>query len=296
VIGIALALLIQARDPLVPEGATVKLSPHVYFITDNDVPLVPNVGIIVGSRATLVVDTGLGVRNGQTILREVQKVSTNADLFIVSTHFHPEHALGENAFPAGAKLIRARTQQQDIDEFGLTLANQFSQRSAATKQLLDGASYRKADIVFERERTIDLGGVHVRLMELGPTHTRGDTVAFVEEEKVLFAGDIVMNGTFVAFASPYSSVKAWLAALDRVIPLQPAVIVPSHGSRGDATLALKQRDCLTLLQSRVRALAAENKPEAEITDTVIKELQAKYPDWANAARIAPAVKSALSER
>src|SRR5579862_4870389 len=95
-------------DPLVKENATVKVSDHVYVIPDFSVPLVPNVGIIVGQKATLVVDTGLGPRNGQAILREVAVVSRNTNLFVVSTHFHPEHALGEAAFPSGAMIVRAR--------------------------------------------------------------------------------------------------------------------------------------------------------------------------------------------
>src|SRR5215475_14787083 len=98
--------------PLIRENATVKVSEHVYVIPDGNVGGVPNVGIIVGSKGTLVVDTGLGPRNGQTVLREVGKVSRNAELYVVATHFHSEHTLGESAFPASAKVIRARALQQ----------------------------------------------------------------------------------------------------------------------------------------------------------------------------------------
>src|SRR5215207_4349108 len=80
-----------APDPLIPEGVTVKLGTHTWAIPDGGVPLVPNVGIVVGSRATLVVDTGLGRRNGEAVLREVAKVSRNDALYIVTTHFHAEH-------------------------------------------------------------------------------------------------------------------------------------------------------------------------------------------------------------
>src|SRR5262245_63786123 len=80
--------------PLVKEGVTTKVSEHVYAIPDGNVGLVPNVGIIVGSRATMVVDTGLGPRNGQTVLREVAKVSKNTQMYVATTHYHPEHSLG----------------------------------------------------------------------------------------------------------------------------------------------------------------------------------------------------------
>ena len=80
--------------PLIRENATVKLTDHVWAIPDFNVGLVPNVGIIVGSRATLVVDTGLGPRNGEAIVREMKKVSRNAEVYVVTTHYHPEHSLG----------------------------------------------------------------------------------------------------------------------------------------------------------------------------------------------------------
>ena len=92
-------------DPLVKEGITVKLGEHTYAIPDGNVPLVPNVGIVVGSRAVLVIDPGLGQRNGEAVLREVAKVGVGKPLFIASTHFHAEHTTGALAFSASAKYI-----------------------------------------------------------------------------------------------------------------------------------------------------------------------------------------------
>ncbi len=291
----AQAVPVAPADPLVKEGATVKVSDHVYVIPDFNVGLVPNVGIIVGGRATLVVDTGLGPRNGQAILREVAKVSRNAELYVVSTHFHPEHALGEPAFPATAKVIRAQAQQKDIDEFGLALADTFARRSALTAELLKGVQFRKADVLFDRDYGLDLGGVRARIMSLGPTHTRGDTAVFVDGDQVLFAGDIVMNHAFVAFASPYSSVKAWLAVLDELERLRPSRIVPSHGAMGDGTLIGLQRAVLQAVQVRVRELKAQGRSADEVGKTVAAELQTKYPDWTAPARLTPAAASAYAE-
>lgn len=293
--GAALSAQTTPPDPLIRENAAVKVSAHVHVIPDANVPLVPNVGFVVGSRAALVVDTGMGLSNGERVLRELAKVSTHKDVYVVSTHFHPEHALGEAAFPTTATLLRARTQQQDIDEFGLSLADTFASRSPVNKRLLDGARYRKADVIFDGERTVDLGGVRVRLMALGPTHTRGDTVAWVEDDRVLFAGDIVMNGTFVAFASPYSSVKAWLAALDRLEPLDPARIVPSHGGIGDASLIANDKAYLLAVQRRTRELKARGKSADDAATIVTQEMQARFPTWTNLPRVAAAVKSAFTE-
>jgi len=292
---IVVAAQAPSTDPLIRESALSKVSEHVYVISDLNVGLVPNVGIIVGSRATLVVDTGLGPRNGQTVLKVTNSVSTNRELYVVSTHFHPEHALGESAFPATAKLIRARAQQQDIDEFGLSLAKTFSSRSPLVAELLDGAQFRKADVIFDREHTLDLGGVRVRMLSLGPTHTRGDTIVWVEGDRILFAGDVVMNRTFVAFASPYSSVKAWLADFDQLEPLNPVKIVPSHGGVGDASLISEQRAVMRAIQSRAADLKKQGKTADETAATVQSEMTAKYPNWAASARVGAIAKAAYAE-
>jgi glyoxylase-like metal-dependent hydrolase (beta-lactamase superfamily II) len=284
-----------STDPLIRENAVSKVSEHVHVISDLNVGLVPNVGIIVGSRATLVVDTGLGPRNGETVLRVTNSVSTNRELYVVSTHFHPEHALGESAFPATAKIVRAKAQQQDIDEFGLALAKTFASRSPLVAELLEKAQFRKADVLFDREHTLDLGGVRVRLLSLGPTHTRGDTIVWVEGDRILFAGDVVMNRTFVAFASPYSSVKAWLADFDQLEALHPAKIVPSHGPVGDASLIAEQRTVIKTIQSRAIELKRQGRSADETATTVQNEMQASYPSWTAPARIAVIARTAYAE-
>ena len=220
--------LTTGLEALVKNGITEKISDHVYVIPDQDTRLVPNVGIVVGSTGTLVIDTGLGPVNANTILREVEKVSVGRDLYVVSTHYHPEHASGEAAFPAGAKVLRAQAQQQDIDELGLDTLVRFRSFSPLVRELLAFVRYRNADVIFDSEHSLDLGGVHVRLLALGTTHTRGDTMVFVEGDEVLFAGDVVMNQRFLVFSSPETKVKTWLNVLGRVKNLRPRFIAVSY--------------------------------------------------------------------
>jgi glyoxylase-like metal-dependent hydrolase (beta-lactamase superfamily II) len=278
----------RAPLPLIRENATVKVSEHVYVIPDGNVGAVPNVGIIVGSKATLVVDTGLGPRNGQTVLREVEKVSRNADIFIVSTHFHAEHILGESVFPLTTKVIRAKAEQDDIDEFGVQ--PNFAARSPALAELVKDAQFRRADEIFNSEKTLDLGGVRARFYWYGGTHTNGDTLIYIEDDNVLFAGDVIMNRRFLGFNSPRSSVQAWIDSLDKVAPLHPARIVPSHGEMGDGSLIEINRTYLRALQTRAGELKRDGKTVDEAANTITAEFKAKYPEWMGnagaAARIA----------
>lgn len=281
--------------PIVRENATVKISDHVHVIPDPGGGGIPNVGIIVGTRGMLVIDTGLGPRNGQTVLREAAKVGKASELYLVTTHVHPEHDLGASAFPDSTTLVRSQDQIRDIEEFGLETAQSFASRTPLMAQLLAGAEFRNADVTFEKEHLLDLGGVRARIMAVGGnTHTRGDTVIFVEGDNVLFAGDVVMQA-FPAFASSDGKVGAWLAALDRLEALQPTRIVPSHGPMGDLSMLRAWREYFRTLQARVRELKAQGQPSDVVAEMLQAELQAKYPNWNQPNRIAPAARAAYGE-
>ncbi len=247
-----------APDPLVKEGRTVKVAPHTYVIPDDNVALVPNVGIVVGSRATLVIDPGLGRRNGEAVLREVAKVSKNSELFIVSTHFHPEHTTGYVAFPESAQYVNSKTQEAEFEQNGAQMIETFSKRSPLTAELLKDAARRPAAVTFDRDYTIDLGGVRVRCLVVGPTHTRGDTGFLVEGDNVLFAGDVVMNNSFLA-ATAVSSFKAWTTALETFDGMKPEFVVPAHGEVGPGSIIGTHRSLLMIISARVH-VAQEGGP------------------------------------
>ncbi len=281
--------------PLIRENATVKLTEHVWAIPDFNVGLVPNVGIIVGSKATLIVDTGLGPKNGEAIVREMKKVSTNADVYLVLTHYHPEHSLGAAAFK-GTRLLMTRIQQQDMTELGKQIQETFAARSPVTADLLKDATYPTPDILFDRDYRLDLGGVHARLLWRGPAamHTRGDTMIVVEEDRVLFTGDVVMSQRFLA-AQNTSSIVTWLSTLDELASLAPAKVVPSHGSIGDATLIARDRAFLQAVQARVGELKRGGKSSDEAVAAVVAEIAPTYPEWGNPSGAAAAARAAYAE-
>ena len=284
-----------APDPLIRENATVKLADHTYVIPDANVSLVPNVGIVVGSKATLVIDPGLGRRNGETVLREVAKVSKNTELYVASTHFHPEHTTGYLAFPPTAKYVNSTTQEEEFEDTGMQMVKTFSGRSTLTAELLKDAARRPADITFDREYTLDLGGVRVRFLLVGPTHTRGDTGFFVEGDGVLFAGDVVMNESFLA-AGPASSMKAWLAAFDTFSALKPRTVVPAHGAVGQGTLVGTNRAWVQQVRDRALALKKEGKSLDETGTTVQAEFVKQHPEWPRAQGVAALARAAYEDR
>ncbi|HEX4568768.1 MAG TPA: MBL fold metallo-hydrolase [Vicinamibacterales bacterium] len=283
-----------APDPLVRENATVKVAAHTYVIPDNNVGLVPNVGIITGSRGTLVIDPGLGRRNGETVLKEAQKLSRSNVMYIASTHFHPEHTTGYVAFPASAKYVNSTLQETEFEQNGMQMVRTFANRSPVTADLLKDAARRPADITFDREYTLDLGDVHVRFIVVGPTHTRGDTGLFVVEDGVLFAGDVVMNQSFLA-AGDATSMAAWLKAFETFDAMHPSTIVPSHGAIGTGDLIAANRTLMRSIRDRAVALKAQGKSIDETATAIQTEMTAAHPDWPRANGIAAAAKAAYNE-
>jgi glyoxylase-like metal-dependent hydrolase (beta-lactamase superfamily II) len=176
----------------------------------------------------------------------------------------------------------------------MQMVQMFSGRSPATAEILKDAARRPATITFDRDYTLDLGGVRVRFLLVGPTHTKGDTAFFVERDNVLFAGDVVMNNSFLA-ASAVSSMKAWLAAFDTLEALKPETIVPSHGEVGPGSIIATNRSIMLAVQARAKALKAEGRTADEAATTVQNELQAQHPGWPRANGLAAAARSAYAE-
>jgi glyoxylase-like metal-dependent hydrolase (beta-lactamase superfamily II) len=277
--------------PLVRVEGLKPVSAHVQVIPDNSVGLVPNVGFIVGDKALLVVETGLGPRNGAAVYAVAQRLAAGKPIYLVTTHVHPEHDLGAQSFPASVKLIRSRAQTAEIAANGLTLARAFASRSAEIAELLKDAQYRAADISFDQDYRLDLGGgVVVQILALGPNHTDGDTGIWVPGDKVLFSGDVAMRAQ-PALMSAKTSIGQWMVSLDRLEALKPAVVVPSHGPVGDVGFIQGYRAYLAEVRDRTQKAKAAGADLAAATAQVSEAMEARYPD---AGRLSGAIRVAYS--
>ncbi len=276
-------LLAQTEGPLVQAQNLQQLTPRVYAIPDNFVSLVPNVGIIVGDSATLVVDTGLGPRNGETIKAVLDGISDNETLYIVTTHYHPEHSLGTAGLGDDATLVLSQVQRQEMAN-GEGIKNFFAGISPLHAELLNGIEYPAADILFDGEIVLNLGGLTARVFEVGPLHTLGDTLVFIEEERILFSGDVVMEGVFPSPDGANSSIARWLDTLDRLEALDPVTIVGAHGAIGDISMLENWRQLFTALRAEVTELKRQGVSQAEAASRLTTEFSSKYPQWRADAR------------
>jgi glyoxylase-like metal-dependent hydrolase (beta-lactamase superfamily II) len=266
----------QTHDPMVSENA-VQVSDHVWAIMG-----FPNIAIVIGSRATLVVDTGLGPKNGATAARVAAKLApNNRKVFLTTTHFHPEHAGGEPGFPAGTILIRDAVQQREMELHGQEMLDMFSQRSEQNKELLAGVVLRSPDVTFDQEARVDLGGVTARLLWFGGAHTKGDELTFVEPDRTLISGDVVQNKTMPNIFGDGGTPASWLAVLDKVATLHAAHVLPDHSDPGDGSLVAGERELIAGIRTQALALKLQGVSADDAGKQVSAGLKTLHPDWPN---------------
>jgi glyoxylase-like metal-dependent hydrolase (beta-lactamase superfamily II) len=272
-VALAGAVLSGQNQPVLGDE-TVKVSEHVWAIMGW-----PNIAIVAGNRATLVVDTGLGPRNGATIARVAAKLAPGNKLFLTTTHFHPEHAGGDAGFPGGTILIRDSVQQREMELHGKEMIELFAGRSAEFKDLLANATLRTPDVTFEQEAQLDLGGVAARLIWFGGAHTKGDELIFVEPDRTLVSGDVVQNKVVPNIFRDGGTPASWIAVLDKVAGLNALHVLPDHSAPGDGSLVAQEKQFISDLRDRALELKKNGVAVDDAGKRLEGEFKTKYPAW-----------------
>ena len=282
--------LAQQPENIVLTDETKQLTPHLWAIFGN-----PNIGIVVGSKGTLVIDTGLGRRNGVTVAAAVAKLRKGGNLYLATTHFHPEHVTGQSGFPAGTVVIRPTVQQKEIEESGIGMIDFFRSRSDVNKELLVDAGIDKADILFDKEMTLDLGDVTVRMVYYGPTHTNGDIIFLVDPDKAMISGDIVQNKFVILPIGTQTNIHGWIKVLDRVAELKPTLILPDHSPPGDLSMLPEQQAFMTDLLEQAQAAKKQGKSVEDTVSSLSEEFKKKYAGWLRPGNLTRAITQAYKE-
>jgi glyoxylase-like metal-dependent hydrolase (beta-lactamase superfamily II) len=273
----------------VVNGVPTEVADGVFVIPDDRVfevpggarvPLVPNVGIVVGERAALVIDPGLGTGSGRVVRRIAEELAGERPLFLTATHFHPEHGWAAGAF-GPATVVYNRLQQEEFEQKRDGFLEVFRGFGAEIAAELEGLELVDPHLVYGDSATLDLGHQVVELRSVGPAHSRGDQSVFVRPGRVLFTGDLVENGFAPIFppGDPDVDGDRWIAAIADFVALDPATVVPGHGEIGDLDLLGATAGYLEMLRSETHRLADQGETADAIAATLIPRVLAAYPDW-----------------
>lgn len=275
----------DAPAPFVGVSAVKEIANGVWIIPDHRVPLVPNIGIVVGDHSALVIDTGMGASNGRIVLETAHRLAGDRQLILTLTHFHPEHGYGAEPFKGAAKIIYNRGQAQEFADKGQPYLDMFKGMGPAVAEALEHTCLVEADELYDgAAHDIDLGGRTVQLRNWGKAHTRGDQIAFLPGERILFTGDLAEEKTFPIFPwfPPHDmdiDGANWVRALDDCIAMKPQIVVPGHGDLGGVDIVAGVRDYIAAMAQSVQAERKQGRSDEQLVAELAPRIRAQHPDW-----------------
>jgi glyoxylase-like metal-dependent hydrolase (beta-lactamase superfamily II) len=273
----------QKYAPPLVQGEPVQVVERVYVIPDRRVPLVPNVGIVVGDTAALVVDTGVGPRNGALVLDHARRLAPCQALYLAITQLDPGHAFGAQAFDGVATIVFSAAQQERLRTNVPGYADVFRALGTTVAEQLEGLRLVEPTIVFDEKVELDLGGVHATIEAWGPAHTIDDVTVTIDD-RAIFTGDLFETRMFpiLPYFSPFDigfNGARWLDALDRVIVRAPAVVIPGHGETTDIGQIREVRNYLSFVQAETDRLCHHGLDVEHAADSIETAARSRWPDW-----------------
>ena len=243
----------------------------------------PNTGVIVGDDAVMVVDTQATPAMAQDVIRHIRAVTDKPIRYVVLSHYHAVRVLGASAYRPEHiiasrdtyDLIVERGEQDKASEIG-----RFPRLFRAVESVPPGMTW--PTITFSGAMSVWLGRLEVQLLQVGRGHTKGDTIAWLPEQKILFSGDLVEFD-----ATPYAGdayFQDWPHTLDKLAAMQPRALVPGRG----AALTTPQqvaaglqgtRDFVADVWASVKAGVAAGKDLNAVYKETLTRLRPKYGHW-----------------
>ena len=256
-----------------------KLSDNAYAYTaEGD----PNTGIIIGDDAVMVIDTQATPVMAQDVIRRIREVTEKPIKYVVMSHYHAVRVLGASAYQAQHIIASQDTRDLIVERGAQDMKSEIERfpRLFQAVETIPGLTW--PTITFKGEMTLWLGSLEVKLMQVGRGHTKGDTIAWLPQQKILFSGDLVEFD-----ATPYAGdayFSDWPQTLDKLAAMNPVALVPGRGA-ALTTPAMVQaglagtRSFVSDLYANVKAGAAAGKDLHAIYKDTHAAMKPKYGNW-----------------
>jgi glyoxylase-like metal-dependent hydrolase (beta-lactamase superfamily II) len=264
-------------------GGLTKIAENVFaYVGEPDAgpkrSFAANAGLVIGDDCVLVVDTLLTAKEGRRLFADIRKITAKPIRFVVNTHFHRDHTLGNSVFAGlGAVIVSHSLERESmLAEAPKTLAG-LRQLGLGEADLRDTA-VTVPHVTFSERMTIHLGKQVVELIHLGPSHTAGSSVVYLPRQKVLFAGDILFTNFHPFLGS--ADLLGWKRALEAVEAMDVVAIVPGHGPLSTKKDVDELREYLAIFDAKGKEVAAREKDPlkaaAELEQALPRRAQGRH--------------------
>ena len=256
-----------------------KLSDHAYAYTaEGD----PNTGIVVGDDAVMVIDTQATPVMAQDVIRRIREVTDKPIRYVVLSHYHAVRVLGASGYHPEHVIASRDTYELIIERGEQDMKSEIERFPRLFRAVESVPGLTWPTMVFEKRLTLWLGKLQVELLQLGRGHTRGDTVVWLPQEKILFSGDLVEYA-----ATPYTGdayLADWPATLDAIAALDPQKLVPGRGaslrSPTEVSAGLAgTRAFVSSMYDSVRRGVADGKDLRTVYRETYAALKPQFGEW-----------------
>ncbi|MBS0338814.1 MAG: MBL fold metallo-hydrolase [Proteobacteria bacterium] len=288
---LALAPAAGAAEPPV-KVVPVQVSAHAWYVqglagvaSAANQGFNSNAGFVVTPEGVVVIDALGTVPLGKALLEAIRSVTDKPVRRVIVTHYHADHFYGLAPLKAAGAEVWAHREARGYLDSGEG-AERLAQRRRDLAPWVDAGTVLVApDRLLDGDTTFAFGGLNFDIIYMGPAHAPDDIVVVVREDQVLYSGDILFSGR-VPFVGNADS-RRWLATMDRLLALQPKVMVPGHGaaSRNPVGDLVFTRDYLRYLRAAMGKAAEEMQPFEEAYPQTDWSRYAKVPAFEAANRI-----------
>lgn len=290
--------------PLVDARFPCRIADGIWLITDKRISLVPNIGIVEGDDAVLVIDSGINSALGKNVLAAAKAIAGKRKIILTITHAHPEHTFGAQAFKGETKIYYNRQQRDYLAQNGENLLKGFRLLLPPEQlKLLEDVKITLPDEIYDgKSASLNLGNRKVLFQTWGTAHSPGDQIITIPDQKVIFAGDLIEERKFpiVPFYPPMIqqgdiNLKTWENALIEITAKKPHIIIPGHGNLGGTEIAMQVVDYFKDTRKMVAEYKGKKTPDSMIVKQLEPIVQSHYPTWEQDEFIAPALRFLVQE-
>ncbi len=250
-------------------GKVDTLAPDVYFHEGNIAVGHCNNGWVVFEDYVLVIDANFP-SGAQDILPKIRSITDKPVRFAFDTHHHGDHAYGNQVWvESGATPIAHTGVIEEMKRYETGYYDNKPGRweeSAKSRPDVKASKLKPPSVLFPKQLIFDDGKHRVELIHLGVAHTHGDAVAWLPKERILFTGDVCVNGPYNYVGD--GDVEKWVATLSGARQLGASSVCPGHGPRGEQVLLGDQQAFFQALRDQVGAMVKAKKSSKDVQSGV----------------------------
>ncbi|MBP7527871.1 MAG: MBL fold metallo-hydrolase [Syntrophorhabdaceae bacterium] len=263
---LVLALLVLTTGAFAADKLT-KIAENVYSYVDvkngsRDNSFGANAGMIVGKDGIVVVDTLISAKEAKRFIKDIRAVSRKPIKYVVNTHYHLDHAFGNSEFvKLGAIVIAQENDKKEMEKSAVETLKNIKEYGLTPKDMA-GTLPAYPTLAYGDRMTIDIGGQQIELIHARHSHTGGDTLVYLSDKKILFAGDVLFTGYHPFMGE--GNIDEWARQLDEINSMDVEKIIPGHGPLSGKKDVSAMKEYILAFDKKAKELASQSDDAQKI--------------------------------